>query len=227
MLGTIANTAGIIIGGLIGLLIKKQLPQKMSDGIIQAMALGVLFIGISGVVKGNNALIIILSVAISALIGVKFDFDAKLNKYADLIQNKLKSEGNNSLFSQGLVTGTLLFCIGAMGIVGAIQSGVNGNNDILYTKTILDFVIAIVLAASLGAGVIFSAVPLFVYLGAITLLAQWASAYLSSAAVADMTATGSLLIIAIALNLLKLTDIKVFNYVLAIFLPIVFNLFIR
>ena len=226
MLGTIVNAIAILVGGAIGLLLKKGIPERVSGGIMQGLGLVVIYIGISGMLKGQNPLIATISIVIGGVIGMIFDFDGRFNRFVNGLEQKLAVKGDGgSRFSEAFITTTLLYCVGAMAVVGSLNSGLTGNHEVLYTKSILDGVSAVVFASTLGAGVLLSAVPLFLYQGAITLMAQFLAPVLSDAAVAEMTCVGSLLILAIGLNLLKVTKIKVLDFILAIFLPIALVLF--
>ncbi len=226
MLGTIVNAAAILIGGTLGLLLRKGLPERVSGGIMQGIGLVVIYIGISGMLKGSNVLIATISVVLGGVIGMIFDFDGHFNRFAARLEQKLtpKDQGGSKI-AEAFITTTLLYCVGAMAVVGSLNSGLTGNHEVLFTKSILDGVSAVIFASTLGAGVLLSAIPLFLYQGAITLLAQFLAPVLSDAAVAEMTCVGSLLILAIGLNLLKLTKIKVMDFILAIFIPIGLVLF--
>ncbi len=222
MLGTIVNAAPIVAGSLIGLLFKKGFSKKIADAVMTGLALCVLYIGVSGALEGQHVLAVILSMVVGGIAGTLLDLDARLKKLGDRIEARIKN-GAQSGFSNGLVTASLLYCVGAMAILGALASGLRGDHSILYTKSLLDFISAIVLAATLGMGVAFSAVPVLMYQGLITLLAQFVAPVLNDVAVADMTCTGSLLLIALGLNMLGVTKIKVMNYVPGIFLALGFS----
>ena len=222
MLGTIVNAAAIVAGSLIGLLFKKGFSKKLADAVMTGLALCVLYIGVSGALEGQHVLAVILSMVVGGIAGTLLDLDARLKKLGDRIEARIKN-GAQSGFSNGLVTASLLYCVGAMAILGALASGLRGDHSILYTKSLLDFISAIVLAATLGMGVAFSAVPVLLYQGLITLLAQFVAPVLNDVAVADMTCTGSLLLIALGLNMLGVTKIKVMNYVPGIFLALGFS----
>lgn len=225
--GSFVNVITILIGGGLGLLLKKGLPERISDAVIKGMGLCVLFIGISGSLKGTNALVTVISMAVGSIIGSAIDLDKRLNNLAQRVEKKLvKGEGENR-FAEGFVAATMLFCIGAMAIVGSLDSGISHDYSTLETKALIDGVTSIVMAATLGYGVLASAVPVFLYQGSITLLAGAISGLLSDYMIAEMTCVGSLLIVAIALNMLKITNIKVMNCVPAVFLPIVVCLFIK
>ena len=222
MLGTIVNTIAVIIGAVIGMFLKKGIPQRLSDTMMKGLGLCTLFLGISGSLDGQNSLILIISIVVGALIGEGIDLDAKLNQVGNWLENRFKSkDGSKVSVAEGFVSASLLFCVGAMTIVGSLQSGLQGNHEMLFNKSMLDFVAAIIFASTMGVGVMLSAAFVFVYQGAITLLAQWVAPVLSDVVIAEMNCAGSVIIIGIALNLLGITKLKVMNYVPAIFIPII------
>lgn len=219
MLGTIVNTLAVAAGGAIGLLLKKGIPQKVTDAVMQGLALCVIFMGISGALEGSKTLAMIVAMALGAVVGTLLDLDGRLNKLGDTIENKMAPGGQGKI-ATGFVTASLLYCVGALAIVGSLQSGLTGDHSMLYTKSMLDFISSIVLCASLGVGVILSAVTLFLYQGVITILAQALAPVLTDGVIAEMTCVGSLLIIGMGLNMLGVTKIKIMNYVPAIFIVI-------
>ena len=222
MLGTIVNTIAVIIGATIGMLLKKGLSDKMADTLMKGLGLCTLFLGISGSLEGQNSLILIISMVVGTLIGEGVDLDDKLNRFGKYIEDKFKAKDGKSVsIAEGFVTASLLFCVGAMTIVGSLQSGLHGNHEMLFNKSMLDFVAAIIFSSSLGIGVLLSAAFVFTYQGAITLLAQWVAPFLSDVVIAEMTCVGSVIIIGLALNMLGITKLKVMNYVPAIFVPII------
>ena len=206
MLGTIVNTIAVLVGGCIGLLLKKGLPQRLADTLMKALGLCTLFIGITGVMSGKRTLLI--------------DLDRRLNTLGRFLENKCKRSDGKTTIGEGFVSASLLFCVGAMTIVGALQSGLTGSHIMLFTKSMLDCVAAMIFASTLGIGVLFAAAFVFVYQGAITLFAQWVAPYLTDAVVSEMTVTGSLVIIGLGINMLGLAKLRVINFVPAIFLPI-------
>lgn len=227
MLGTIVNTVAVIVGAIIGMIVKRGLPEKMADTLMKGLGLCTLFLGISGSLKGQNSLILIISMVVGTLIGEGVDLEGKLNALGNWVENKFKgksTDGKTSI-AEGFVTASLLFCVGAMAIVGSLQSGLQGNHEMLFNKSILDFVAAIIFASTLGIGVAFSAAFVFIYQGAITLLAQWISPFLTDIVIAEMTCVGSVIIIGLALNMLGITKLRVMNYVPAIFVPIILCMF--
>ncbi len=236
MTGTIVNSIGVIIGGFIGILLGKAIPEKLSSMLMKALGLCTLLIGLTGSIKditfdndpivySQNIILIILSMVIGTIIGELIDLDKLLNNLGDKLQQKFKSKSGNSSVAEGFVTSSLLFCVGAMTIVGSMQIGLMGDNSTIFAKTVLDFIAAIVFASSLGIGVVLSSGFVFVYQGAITLIAYFAGNFLSNYMISQMTFVGNLIIIALALNMLKITKIKVMNFVPAIFIPIILCLF--
>lgn len=234
--GTIVNTLSVIVGGLLGLLVGKKIPEKLSIRLMQSLGLCTLLIGIVGVVKNQsfegdnkvytqNILLIILSMAIGTVIGEIIDIDDKINKLGNWVEKKFKSKNTKTSISQGFVTASLLFCVGAMTIVGSIESGLTGNNSTIFAKSLLDFIAAIIFASSLGIGVALSSIFVLSYQGAITIIAYIAGNFLSNYMISQMSFVGNLVIIALALNMLKITTLKVMNMVPAIFLPILLCLF--
>jgi uncharacterized membrane protein YqgA involved in biofilm formation len=222
MVGVIVNCLAVLLGGGIGLVFKKGIPPKIANTVMSGLALCVLYIGISGTMSGKKTLVAILSIVIGAIIGELLDLDLRINQLGGWLENKFQSKsGEKTSISQGFVTSSLLFCVGAMAIVGSLQSGLTGSNQTLFAKSLLDGVSAIIFASSLGAGVLLSGILILVYQGSIALLAQFISPYLTTPVINEITCVGSLLIIALSLNMLKLTKIKVMNLVPAVFLPIV------
>ena len=226
MLGTIVNSITVIVGCLVGLIVKGRLTEKVSTTIMNGLALCTLYIGISGALNGGDTLIMIISVAIGALIGEIIDIDKWLNKLGYYLESKFKNKKESNIsIAEGFITSSLLFCVGAMAIVGSLESGLRGNHDTLFTKSILDGISSIIFTSSLGIGVIFSAVTVFVYQGSITLGAGLLSGVLSTSVITNMSAVGGLLIIGLGLNMLGVTKIKIANLLPAIFLPIIFQIF--
>lgn len=223
MLGTIVNALAAVAGGLAGTLLRKGIPERFSELVQKALALCVLLIGIQGSIQGSNALIAILSMVAGAVLGSWADLDRQVTRLGDWVQHRLSRSGGR--VAEGFVTASLLFCVGSMAVVGSLQSGLTGDHSTIYTKSLLDLVSAVVLGSTLGLGVCLSAVFILVYQGSIVLLAQWAAPILSEYAVGEMNCVGSLLIVALGLNMLGLTKIKVANLLPAMFLPLLLCLF--
>ena len=227
MISALVNAAAVIVGSCIGLLLKKGIPERFSDIMMKGLGLCTLYIGFSGALKGENTIVLIISIVVGALIGEGVDLDEKLNRLGKFLEHKFKTkDGGKISIAEGFVTASLLFCVGAMAIVGSLQSGLTGDHEMIFAKSMLDFVAAIIFASSLGIGVIFSAIFVLIYQGTIVLLAQWLAPFLTDYTIGEMTCAGSVIIIALAFNMLGLTKIKVMNFVPAIFLPILLCLFL-
>ncbi|HEX2927501.1 MAG TPA: DUF554 domain-containing protein [Ruminiclostridium sp.] len=233
-LGTLVNAGAVIAGASVGFLIKKGLPEKYKNIIMQAIGLSVLFIGISGalqciftIINGvkldrQYIMLMIFSLVIGGIIGELAGIEKRLDNLGLWFQNKFsKSSGN---FAEGFVTATLVYCVGAMAIVGALEDGLAGNTKTLFAKSILDGVTAIVFTSTMGLGVMFSALPVLVYQGSITLLAGVVKPWLTDPIITQMSLVGSILIFSIGLNLLGIVKIKVGNLLPAIFIPLIYYL---
>ncbi|WP_333529730.1 DUF554 domain-containing protein [Desulfotomaculum sp. 1211_IL3151] len=222
MIGVIVNALAVIIGSLIGLLFKKGISQRFINAVMIGIGLCTVYIGISGSLKGENTLIIIISIVIGSIIGTWIDIDKRLNDIGKYIGTRFRaSSGGSVSLAEGFVTGSLLFCIGAMTIVGSLNAGLTGDNQMLFTKSVLDLISSTMLSVSLGIGVLFSASFVLVFQGLIVLLAKFLQPVLTASAVAEITCVGSLMIIALGLNIIGITKIKVANYLPAIvFAPI-------
>lgn len=221
MISPLVNAVAIIAGSLIGLLLKKGMPQHLSDHVMKALGLCTLYIGITGALEGEQTLLLILSMVFGSLIGAGVDLDLRLNQCALWLEKRFKKKGEGKAsVAEGFIAGSLLFCVGAMAIVGSLQSGLTGNHEMIFSKSILDFIASIIFASTLGMGVAFSAILVFLYQGSIVLLANGLAPLLTDGVIAEMTSVGALIIIALALNLLGITKFKVMNFVPAIFFPI-------
>lgn len=225
MLGTIVNCIAIIVGSAIGLIVNGRMPERISNTIMKGLALCVLYIGISGALKGENSIEMIICMAIGAFIGELIDIDNRLVQLGDYLEGKFKSKSEKVSISEGFVTSSLLFCVGAMALVGSLESGLKGDHTTLFAKSMLDGISSIIFASTLGIGVILSVATVFIYQGTITICAGFLNGILSTTVIDSMSAVGSLLIIGLAINILCDKDIKVANLLPAVFLPIIYNLF--
>lgn len=226
MIGVIVNTLAVIVGSFFGLIFKKGIPEKYSKAVMTAIALCVIYIGISGSLKCSNTLVLISSMVLGTLAGTIIDLDKRITNLGDVIEKSFKKSGSNTSIAEGFVTASLLFCVGAMAIVGSLDAGLTGNNSTLFTKSLLDMISAFMLTLSLGLGVMFSAGFIFIFQGAIALLAQFLSPVLCAAAINEITCAGSVMIMALGLNMLGITKIKVANLLPAIlFVPLAVFLF--
>jgi len=210
IIGTLINAGAVLLGGAVGLLFKGKIPAAFSESIIRAIGLCVCIIGINGAVKGDMMLLVV-SLALGAFIGEFLRIEQGLNKLGSWLQKSLSKEDDNSTFAEGFVAATLLFCVGAMAVIGSIESGLGNDRSIIMTKSILDGITAMVLASSLGLGVLFSAAAILIYQGSIEFFAGTLQGVLSEALILQISAVGSVMILAIGLNMLLNAKIKVAN----------------
>jgi len=233
--GTVVNIFTIIIGGAAGLILKKYISKRITETVMQGIALAVLVIGVSGTLSAafyivddaivsDHVLIMIVSLALGAFIGELLKIEQGLEKFGAFCEAKLKKPDDDSTFAQGFVTATLVFCVGSMAIVGSLEDGINRNSDILVAKAIIDGIAAIIFASTMGIGVLFSALTVGLYQGSITLLAVVAAPFFSETVVMQMSLVGSILIMSIGFNMLKMGKIKTGNLLPAIFIPAVYQL---
>ncbi len=223
MLGVLINSVAIVIGSLIGLIFKNKISERISKPVMIGLGVCILYIGISGSLVGENVLIAISSIVLGVITGTIIKIDNAVNKLANKIEQKFKKENNTESLSEGMVTATLLFCVGAMTVTGSIQAGLTGDNSILITKAILDLISSIMLTASLGRGVMLSSISVFILQGTLVLLASVIAPYISDIVINEITCVGSLLIILIGTNLMGITKVKVADFLPAIvFAPIIY-----
>lgn len=215
MLGVIINVLTVLIGSSLGLLFKKGIPERVREAVMSGLGVCTLCIGLSGAIESENVLIMIASVVIGAIVGTLIGIDRGINKLAEKIEKRFAKKDGVSI-AEGLVSSTLLFCVGSMTLTGSLEAGLTGDSTILITKALLDLFSSMMLASSLGIGVMLSAISVLVIQGSLVLAASFLAPVLSESAVNEMTAVGSLLIIMIGLNLLKVTKLKVADYLPAI-----------
>lgn len=226
MLGVIVNMLAAVVGGTLGTLFKKGIPEKITNSIMIAVGLCVVYIGIDGALKGENTLVLIISMLVGTAIGSLIDIDDKINRLGKWVENKFNKGEKKVSIAEGFVTATLLFCVGSMTVVGSLNAGLLGDNQMLYTKSLLDLISGTMIAASCGIGVVFSAIPILVFQGGIVLLAELLSGVLTTSAINEMTCVGSVIIIALGLNLVGISKFKVANFMPAIILaPLICMLF--
>lgn len=208
-IGSIVNALAIIGGSVIGCWLQSRFPERIRAIVFQGLGLCVLLIGIQMALKVENILIVIFAVLLGGICGELLRLDTLFERLGDKFKKLIKSK--NPQFTDGLITASLIYCIGAMAIVGSLEEGVNGDATILFTKSILDGFASIALAATYGSGVLFSFIPVLAYQGAMTIGASFFQQYFSDIMIAQLTGCGGLLIIGIAINLLELTEIKLAN----------------
>jgi len=237
-LGTIVNIGTILAGGALGLILKRVLSKRITDTMLQGIGLAVVIVGVSGtliaaftIVDGRiiseHVLIMIISLALGALIGELLRIEDGLESFGKFCEKKLVKPDGESTFAQGFVTATLVFCVGSMAIVGSIEDGINRNSDILIAKSIIDGITAIIFASTMGFGVLFSAFTVGVYQGILTALAYFAGPFISELVIMQMSLVGSVLIMSIGFNMLKISKIKVGNLLPAIFIPVIYQLILQ
>ena len=217
LLGSLINGGAIVAGGLIGMLIGKLLPERLRNSLIAVLSLITIGIAVPGLLKSSNALIPIVSMVVGTLIGELLNIDAAVNKLGDALQRRF----SGSSVTEGFVTGSLVFAVGALAVMGPLESGLQHQHSLLISKAAIDGVAAIVFASTLGLGVALSGVTVFAVEGAIALLASLVAPYLGEMVINEITFVGSLLIVGISLNLLGATKLRILNMVPAILLPII------
>ena len=216
LLGSLVNGGAIVVGGLVGMFAGKLLPERLRTSVMAALSLMTIGIAVPGLLKSSNALIPIISMVIGTIIGELLNIDAAVNKLGENLQKRF----SGSRVTEGFVTGSLVFAIGALAVMGPLQSGLQHQHDLLFSKSVIDGVASIVFASTLGLGVALSGLMVFAVEGSIALLASVVAPYLGEAVVNEITFVGSLLIVGISLNLLGITKLRILNMVPAIFLPI-------
>jgi len=220
--GTIVNTLAIIAGSLIGVVLKGGIPKKYNITVMQAVSLAVILIGLKAAFKTDDLLLVIFSLAIGSVAGELLGIEARLEQLGHWLESRFSKGGSG--IAKGFVTASLIYCVGSMAIVGSLESGLSGNHQTLFAKSVLDGIASIILASTLGLGVAFSAVSVFVYQGAITVTAASMKAALIPPVIDQMSAVGGLLIMGIGFNLMEIKKIKVGNMLPAIAVPLAYYL---
>ena len=218
LLGSAVNGIAIVIGGLVGLFAGKLLPERIRTALVPTMSLVTIGIAVPGMMNTGNLLIPILSMVVGTFIGELIDIDGALQK----LSNKLQSKFKGSSVAEGFFTCSLVFAVGAVAVMGALDSGLKGDHSLLYAKALMDGTASIAFAAALGLGVVFSSVTVFVVEGGIALLAGLVADLLSTAVINEISFVGSLLIVGISLNMMGATKLRILNMVPALVLPIIF-----
>lgn len=225
MYGTIVNSAAIVIGSIIGVLFQHKFPKKIQLIVFQGLGLSTLLIGIQMALKVENILALIFSLIIGGIIGESLDLDLRMEHFGNWLKHKVKSK--DTQFTDGFVAASILFCVGAMAILGSLDEGIRGDRTVLFTKSILDGFASIALAASMGIGVAFSALPIFLYQGSVTILSGYTQNFFTPTMIQQLTAVGGLLIVGISMNILEIKKIKVTNLLPSLILIVIFSLFFK
>jgi uncharacterized membrane protein YqgA involved in biofilm formation len=222
MIATFVNTAAVVAGGLLGLLLKGRISEKYRDAVTVGVGLITLVLGMSMALSGGSILLILPALILGGLAGTALRIEAGILKTGDSLRRLLSSSEEDGSFARGFLDATVLFCVGPMTIVGSIEAGLNGNYDVLFTKSAMDGFMAVVLAASSGAGVILSGLSVLVIQGGITLGAGALAAIVTESILSEIGALGGYLILMIALNLLNLKKVKTANFLPSLLLVILF-----
>lgn len=225
MLGAAVNAIAVFLSGLVGLKLANYIEPCYKDTIMKFLPLTIVVLGIESALKGD-VLIVLISIILGVIIGEYFDLEGKLNNFANMLKDKfIKGEDND--FATGFVSGTLIFCVGSLGILGAIEAGVNSDNSILFTKAIIDSLSSIFLSTTLGIGVACSAGVIFLYEGLITLLSGFLAPILTPEILANISGVGGITIIAVGLSMLNLVKFKLVNSLPAIVIPVIIGLILN
>ena len=224
MFAVFVNMALVLVGSAVGLLLKNRFSERMGQAVMKGLGLCTMGIGMSSLLGGKDTLCTIICVALGTILGEWLNIEKGMDDLGELLRRKRIKGGGNSRFVEGFVNATVLYCVGAMSINGAIAAGINGDYSILISKSVMDMVSSITFAAAMGIGVPFAVIPILLYEGGLTLLAGVVGPYLSAAVITEMSAVGGAIIVGIGLNLLGASKegIRVSNMLPAIFLPIAY-----
>lgn len=223
MFGTLVNAAAILIGGIIGLIIQKQTPDRLIKIAFQGIGLFTVTLGIMMAIKVDNILFMIFSIILGAICGELLKIDLALDHLGERL--KKISHSDNSNFTEGMVTAFLLYCMGSMTVLGAIEEGLGGYPNLLLAKSVLDGITSIALASTLGVGVLFSIVPLVIFQGGLTLFAGSVQVFLTENVISEISATGGLLLLGLGISILEIKNIKTVNMIPALLFAAAFALF--
>lgn len=235
MLGTVVNAAAVVIGGGAGMIIKKGLKEDFRDSLMKTLGIAVIFLGAAGAMTGllelkdgtlqtRGTMLMILSLTLGIIAGELLKIEDRMETLGEKLKKLVRAEGDN-LFVQGFVTNALVICVGAMAVVGALQDGISHDPSTLFAKAVLDAMISMVFAASLGVGVLFAAVPLFLYQGAITLLSGFAAPFFTDEVIGNLSYIGNILIAVVGVNLLFGKTVKVGNMLPALIFAVILGYF--
>ena len=231
-LGTLINTAGVIAGGIIGIFLRKGIRSEIQNGLMKACGVASMFIGVAGTLSGmllidngaiktQGSMLLIFSLVIGCFIGEKINIEQHMESFGNYIKNAVNHK-EDAGFCEGFIGASLIMCVGAMAIVGSVQDGINGDYSMLAAKTVLDFIVSIVLASTYGVGVVFSAFSILIYQGAITIVAHFAGSFMSDALIANLSYIGSALIFCVGVNLAFGKKFAIGNMLPALLVPILY-----
>lgn len=218
--GVLVNAAGVFVSGLLGALLGKHIPERVRSTVMTGIGLCVLYVGLTRIGQEGDFILVLLSIAGGGALGAALDIDSKLGDLGLWLQKKLSRENGTNRFAEAFVATTLFVCVGAMSVVAAMESGMQGQNDTFYAKALVDSVAVLFMASSLGYGCALAGLAALVYQGLLVVCAGLLAPLLSGAVIAQMSCVGALLILAIGLNVLGISKIKIGNFMPAVFLPI-------
>ena len=223
MFGTIINVIAVIIGSIFGLVIRSKIPKKLINTAFQGVGLFTIILGIIMSIKINNLLIMIFSIVAGSIIGEIIDIDKRINNFGERLKKLIK--GKNDRFAEGFVTAFLLYCIGSMTILGAIEEGLGGIPNLLVAKSILDGFSSIILSATMGIGVLFSFIPLFIFQGGLTILASSLQFIFTNIIINELSAVGGVLLLGLGISILDIKKIKILNMLPSLILVVILTYF--
>jgi uncharacterized protein len=221
MIGTIINVIAIVIGTIVGMILKTKLPDRITSTIFHGIGLFTIFLGISMALKTNNFFLLILSIVIGSLIGSILDIDKHVNNFSEWLKTKVKSK--NERFTEGFITAFLLYCMGSMAILGSIEEGLGNTPNLLLSKSVLDGFSSMALASSLGIGVMFSVIPLMIYQGGITLITSSIQNILTTTMINELSAVGGLILIGLGIEILEIKKLKLLNMIPSLIVVIILS----
>jgi hypothetical protein len=219
MIGTIVNTVAVAAGGIIGLLLNKKMPDRVTSIYFQAIGLFTMAIGMSMAVKMEHILIVVASLALGSLLGEWMNIENRVNTLGENFKQRFRI--GSEQFSEGLTTAFLLFCVGSMTILGTIQEGTGGSPDLLYTKSLMDFFSSMLLASAFGVSVALSAIPLFIFQASLTLIAMFAGSFFTPGIILELTSVGGILLVGLGLNILHISNLRVMNMLPALVVVVI------
>lgn len=219
MIGTIVNTAAVAVGGIIGILLKKKMPERVTSIYFQAIGLFTMAIGMSMAVKMEHILIVVASLDLGSLLGEWMNIENWVNTLGENFKQRFRI--GSEQFSEGLTTAFLLFCVGSMTILGTIQEGTGGSPDLLYTKSLMDFFSSMLLASAFGVSVALSAIPLFIFQASLTLIAMFAGSFFTPGIILELTSVGGILLVGLGLNILHISNLRVMNMLPALVVVVI------
>lgn len=225
MTGVLINAASVAVAGILGVLCKKKLPEGISESLLKALGLCVLVLGLSSALKTQNISLVMLSIAIGTLTGELLKLDDLVNNAGKKVGEKLYSLGGGSI-SEGFIAGTLMFVIGSLAIIGSIEAGVSKDISLLISKSVLDGILALFLAATLGIGVALSSISILIFQGALVLMASSLTSFMTPGFILEISAVGGILVAGIGLNFTGATKLKITNMLPALVIPFIWFLFI-